>query len=67
MSFAVMAQGKKITGKVTSSDDGSGLPGVTVQVKGTSKGSQTDIEGNYSIEAATGSTLVYSFVGMNTQ
>ena len=67
MSFAVMAQGKKITGKVTSSDDGSGLPGVTVQVKGTAKGSQTDIEGNYSIEAATGSTLVYSFVGMNTQ
>ena len=67
MSFAVMAQGKKITGKVTSSDDGSGLPGVTVQVKGTPKGSQTDIEGNYSIEAATGSTLVFSFVGMNTQ
>ncbi len=67
MSFAVMAQGKKITGKVTSSDDGSGLPGVTVQVKGTSKGSQTDIEGNYSIEAPAGSTLVFSFVGMNTQ
>ena len=67
MSFAVMAQGKKITGKVTSSDDDSGLPGVTVQVKGTSKGSQTDIEGNYSIEAASGSTLVFSFVGMNTQ
>jgi len=67
MSFAVFAQGKKITGKVTSSDDGSGLPGVSVQVKGTSKGSQTDIEGNYSIEAPTGSTLVFSFVGMNSQ
>jgi TonB-linked SusC/RagA family outer membrane protein len=67
MSFAVMAQGKKITGKVTSSDDGSGLPGVSVQVKGTSKGSQTDVDGNYSIEAATGSTLVFSFVGMNTK
>ncbi len=67
MSFAVFAQGKKITGKVTSSDDGSGLPGVSVQVKGTSKGSQTDIEGNYSIEAPTGSTLVFSFVGMNNQ
>ena len=67
MSLAVLAQGKKITGKVTSSDDGSGLPGVSVQVKGTSKGSQTDIEGNYSIEAPSGSTLVFSFVGMNTQ
>lgn len=67
MSFAVMAQGKKITGKVSSSDDGTGIPGVSVQVKGTSKGSQTDIEGNYSIEAPSGSTLVFSFVGMNTQ
>ncbi|MDZ7934312.1 MAG: carboxypeptidase-like regulatory domain-containing protein [Emticicia sp.] len=51
MSFAVMAQGSKITGKVTSSDDGTGLPGVSVQIKGTPKGSQTDVEGNYSIEA----------------
>lgn len=67
MSFVVMAQGTKITGKVTSSDDGTGLPGVSVQVKGTSKGSQTDIEGKYSIEAPAGSTLVFSFVGMNTQ
>ncbi len=67
MSFAVLAQGTKITGKVTSSDDGTGLPGVSVQVKGTSKGSQTDIEGKYSIEAPAGSILVFSFVGMNTQ
>ncbi|WP_305951817.1 SusC/RagA family TonB-linked outer membrane protein [Emticicia oligotrophica] len=67
MSFVVMAQGTKIAGKVTSSDDGTGLPGVSVQVKGTSKGSQTDIEGKYSIEAPAGSTLVFSFVGMNTQ
>ena len=63
-SVAVLAQGRKITGKVTSSEDGSTLPGVTVQVKGTSKGTQTDVDGNYTIDAIAGNTLVYSFVGL---
>lgn len=66
LAIAAMAQTRKITGKVTSSDDGSSLPGVSVQVKGTAKGTQTDVDGNYSIEATTGATLVFSFVGMNT-
>ncbi|MBA4851166.1 SusC/RagA family TonB-linked outer membrane protein [Emticicia sp. BO119] len=66
LAIASMAQTRKITGKVTSSDDGSSLPGVSVQVKGTAKGTQTDVDGNYSIEATTGATLVFSFVGMNT-
>jgi len=63
-SLAVLAQGKKITGKVTSSD-GTTLPGVTVKVKETSKGTQTDIDGNYMIDAVSDNTLVFSFVGMN--
>lgn len=67
LSLGVFAQAKKITGKVTSADDGSPLPGVSVQVKGTSKGSQTDGDGNYSIEAASNATLVFSFVGMVSQ
>jgi TonB-linked SusC/RagA family outer membrane protein len=57
----------KISGKVTSADDGSGIPGVTVQIKGTSKGTQTDLNGDYSIEAAQGQNLVFSFVGMVSQ
>lgn len=57
----------KINGKVTSAEDGSGIPGVSVQVKGTSKGSQTNVEGNYSIEATKGQVLVFSFVGMTTR
>ncbi|OYU65629.1 MAG: SusC/RagA family protein [Cytophagaceae bacterium BCCC1] len=65
-SIAAFAQGK-ISGKVTSADDGSGIPGVTVQIKGTSKGTQTDLNGGYEIEAAAGQTLVYSFVGMLSQ
>lgn len=57
----------KITGKVTSADDGSGIPGVSVQIKGTSKGTQTDFEGNYSIEATSKQVLVFSFIGMQSQ
>ncbi|WOD43016.1 carboxypeptidase-like regulatory domain-containing protein [Hwangdonia lutea] len=42
------------------------LPGVNVIVKGTSTGTQTDFDGKYSINAAVGSDLVFSFVGMQT-
>lgn len=57
----------KVTGKVTSADDGSGIPGVSVQIKGSSKGTQTDVDGNYAIEASSNQTLVFSFVGMMAQ
>jgi TonB-linked SusC/RagA family outer membrane protein len=63
----VYAQDSMITGKVTSADDGSVLPGVTVQVQGTNRGTQTDYDGNYSISAGSSQTLVFSFVGMLTQ
>lgn len=66
--FGLTAQDRKVTGKVTSAEDGSGLPGVSVQVKGTTKGTQTDVNGGYSIAVpSTGGTLVFSFVGMNNQ
>jgi TonB-linked SusC/RagA family outer membrane protein len=57
----------KVSGKVISSDDGSGIPGVTVLLKGSKVGTQTDVEGKYSIEAKKEDVLVFSFVGMNTQ
>lgn len=60
------AQEKTVTGTVTSATDGLPLPGVSVIVKGTSRGVQTDFDGNYSIKASTGETLVFSFVGMKT-
>ena len=61
-------QQKSITGKVVDSG-GNPLPGVTVVVKGTTNGTITDIDGNYSIaKIADNSTLQFSFVGMaNTQ
>lgn len=65
MSFA-HAQ-RQVSGVVTSADDGATLPGVAVQVKGTTTGTITDYEGKYSLSAPEGSTLVFSFVGMETQ
>ncbi len=62
-----LAQTRTITGKVTSADDGSGLPGVNVQVKGTTTGTVTDVNGNFSISASDNSVLVFSFVGYATQ
>jgi TonB-linked SusC/RagA family outer membrane protein len=63
---AVFAQ-RTITGTVNSSDDGSGIPGATVVVKGTTIGVTTDINGRYSINVPeTASTLVFSFIGKKT-
>lgn len=63
----VAAQGKKITGKVVADEDGYVLPGVSVNLKGTNIGVQTDANGLYTISASTGQTLVFSFVGTATQ
>ena len=52
-----------VSGKVTDSKDGSAIPGVSVTVKGTTKGAQTDINGTYKVNAGSGSTLVFTFVG----
>ena len=63
----VLAQ-RTITGKVTSADDGGGIPGVTVLLKGTSNGVLTDLDGKYSINVPKDATaLQFSFVGMKTQ
>jgi Ca-activated chloride channel family protein len=61
-------QGRTITGQVTSSSDGKGMPGVNVLVKGTKNGTITDGSGNYSITtSSTGGTLVFSFIGYVTK
>ncbi|MBP6023882.1 SusC/RagA family TonB-linked outer membrane protein [Ferruginibacter sp.] len=56
------AQTKKITGTITSADDGKLLTGVTVQVKGKGAAAQTDNNGVFTIEAASGDVLVFSSV-----
>lgn len=62
---AVQAQDKVVTGKVTSSEDGAGLPGVSITVKGTTRGANSDVEGNYRISIPDNATLVFSFVGFS--
>lgn len=60
---------KIITGKVTSADDGTALPGVSVLVKGTTIATVTDIDGEYELKNIPDDAkiLVFSFIGMETQ
>lgn len=66
-SFAAFAQQVKISGTVTSSDDGLGLPGVNVVEKGTTNGVSTDFDGKFEISTSPNAVLVFSFVGFATQ
>lgn len=61
------AQDRVVTGKVTSADDGSGIPGVNILEKGTTNGTVSDSDGNFRISVGGNATLVFSFVGYATQ
>jgi hypothetical protein len=56
------AQEKTVTGTV--SDNSGPLPGANVVVQGSKTGTQTDLDGKFSIKAKTGDVLVFSFLGM---
>ncbi len=62
----VLAQSQTISGKVVSAADGEGIPGASISVLGTSRGTITAYDGKFSIEAEPGTTLVVSFVGMRS-
>ena len=64
--FGFSVQAQSISGTVTD-DNGVPLPGATVLVEGTQNGVSTDFDGNYSINASNGDTLVFSFVGYSNQ
>jgi TonB-linked SusC/RagA family outer membrane protein len=65
----LLAQTKVITGTVTSATPGEGpIPGVTIQVKGTTIGAITDANGKYSLPVPnSATTLVFSYIGMKSQ
>ena len=65
-SAGIFAQQIKVSGVVTDGSKAT-LPGVTILVKGTSKGTTTDIDGNYTISAETGNVLQFSYVGLETK
>ncbi|WP_316929239.1 SusC/RagA family TonB-linked outer membrane protein [Nitritalea halalkaliphila] len=63
----VYAQQRVITGQVISDEDGLGLPGASVLVKGTTVGTTTDLDGKYSLSVPDGSnTLIFSFIGLKS-
>jgi TonB-linked SusC/RagA family outer membrane protein len=65
---AAFAQGRIVSGTVTSSEDGQTLPGVSILVKGSTQGTTTDLDGKYSINVPEGSNiLVFSFIGAIAQ
>ena len=65
-SVHLFAQEKEIRGTVTSKADGMPMPGVNVLIAGTSTGTQTDFDGNYTLMASVGDVLTFSYVGMTS-
>jgi TonB-linked SusC/RagA family outer membrane protein len=68
LQLEVFAQARTIRGTVTDSGDNSTIPGATVTIKGTNTATQTNVDGEYTIQVpADNSVLVVSFVGMTSQ
>ena len=57
---------QSVSGTVTD-ENGEGIPGVNIVVKGSTTGTITDFDGNYSVDAAQGDVLVFSYVGYSSQ
>jgi TonB-dependent starch-binding outer membrane protein SusC len=66
-SIQAWAQKSTVAGRVTSGDDGTGLPGVSIVEKGTTNGTVSDSDGNYSVSVSQNAVLVFSFVGYTSQ
>ncbi|WP_298348623.1 SusC/RagA family TonB-linked outer membrane protein [Runella sp.] len=62
-SFSLLAQDRVISGKVTNSADNTTLPGVSIIVKGTSRGTTTDNNGEFKVSAPNNATLIFSYIG----
>ncbi len=65
--FQLQAQQHAVTGTVTDANDGSPLPGATIVIQGTSKGTSSDMNGKYQIQAGPDDVLVFSFVGYTNE
>jgi TonB-linked SusC/RagA family outer membrane protein len=66
LSFSGFGQ-QTVSGKITSSEDGQGIPGVSIAVKGTSRGTTSDVNGNYKIAADNKAKIVFSAIGFVSQ
>ena len=66
ISMSLFGQGVTVTGTVVD-ETGATLPGVNILIKGSSQGTTTDTDGNYTLSTPAGSTLIFSFIGYVTQ
>ena len=66
-SAAAWAQERTVSGRITSAEDNSPIPGVNVVVKGTTTGTVSDSNGAFTISAPADGTLVFTFIGLTTQ
>jgi TonB-linked SusC/RagA family outer membrane protein len=62
----LFAQEGSVSGRVTSKDDPDGIPGISINVKGTTRGTLTDGKGNYRVNASNGAVLIFSGIGYNS-
>tara|TARA_R110001583_G_scaffold77491_3_gene210905 strand:- start:14339 stop:17443 length:3105 start_codon:yes stop_codon:yes gene_type:complete len=68
VNITLMAQDSfSITGTVVSATDSSPIPGVSIIIKGTSKGASSDFDGNFVLDVKQGDVLTFSFLGFKTQ
>ncbi|MGN8039131.1 SusC/RagA family TonB-linked outer membrane protein [Chitinophaga sp. 22321] len=67
LSLFAFSQGKPVSGKVTDANDKTPVPGVSVQIKGTSTGTITKADGTFTLQAPENATLIFSFVGYQQQ
>lgn len=67
ISFIISAQEINVIGKVTDAKDGSPMIGVSVIVKGTSIGTTSDVDGNFSLKCKSNDVLIFSFIGYQKQ
>ena len=68
LSQSVNAQSTQVSGKVTDAGTGEALVGVTIVVKGTTNGTITDVNGNYTLELPSpGTALIFSFIGYDNK
>lgn len=66
--YTASGQEVQVSGKVTLGNSGETLPGVSILVKGTTNGTTTDLQGNYSLKVPDGnSVIVFSYIGFQTQ
>lgn len=67
MAATLYAQQRVVSGVVTDASDGTPLPGVSILVKGTSRGTVTDTNGGFSLDASANEVIVFSFIGYEAQ